>query len=196
MSDEAGGEAKRSESEGSGVALTAASSERVRVVFLRTLAETGSDRQALEAARMRRADLRRLMAEDSGFAEDVQDAREEYADRLEEAAHARAVSGWDEEVYQLGQKVGTVKRFDGRLLEKLLEGARPAKYRSGFAGGGPVVVMVDRRGERLSAEAWSEAYPAKVNSIGEGSGEGDRGLSGREGAVERCVTPPHPDPLA
>jgi len=47
----------------------------------------------------------------------------------ESEAHERAVEGWDEPVYQRGAQVGSIRRFDNRLLEFLLKADNPGKYR-------------------------------------------------------------------
>jgi hypothetical protein len=53
------------------------------------------------------------------------------------AAHARAVEGWQEPVYQQGKLCGSVPRYDGRLLEMLVKGDHPqyADRRDGVNAG-------------------------------------------------------------
>ena len=63
-----------------------------------------------------------------GFREELQEANEEYCDRLEEEARRRAVDGVVKNVYHFGRVVGHETQHSDRLLIKLLEGARPGKY--------------------------------------------------------------------
>jgi len=132
--------------------------------YLRVLAETGSDRKARKVCNVGPTEVRKFLAESEAFAVAVADSRAEYADRLEEEADRRAREGWDENVYQMGALVGTVRKYDGRLMEKLLEGARPEKYRPNAGGSSSTVVFIERPAETLEPERWREAYPATVRS--------------------------------
>lgn len=53
--------------------------------------------------------------------------------RRADVAHKRAVDGWEEPVFQRGEQVGVIRRFDNRLLQFLLESDDPAKYRPAAA---------------------------------------------------------------
>ena len=44
------------------------------------------------------------------------------------AAETRAEEGWDEPVFWRGVQVGTVRRFDNRLLERMLASRDPARF--------------------------------------------------------------------
>jgi hypothetical protein len=76
--------------------------------------------------RVRRAHYRWLEVPE--YAEAFRATVPQVVELLEAAAWVRAVDGWDEPVYQGGQMVGTVKRFDGGLLKFLLRGNIPDKY--------------------------------------------------------------------
>lgn len=90
--------------------------------------------------------------QDEEFAAELESAKAEAGDRLEEEARKRAVEGWEEPVYQHGQRAvewidkhgkivspddpnrirtvpATVLKKSERLLELLLKGAKPEKYR-------------------------------------------------------------------
>lgn len=51
------------------------------------------------------------------------------ADYLESCAIERATIGWEEPVFYQGDECGRVRRFDGGLMQFLLRGAKPEKYR-------------------------------------------------------------------
>lgn len=65
-----------------------------------------------------------------GFREELEAANEEYCDRLEEEARRRGVDGVESAIYHQGVVVGKERLYSDRLLIKLLEGARPGKYKS------------------------------------------------------------------
>lgn len=52
-----------------------------------------------------------------------------YRDDLEDEARRRAFHGVEEPVWYKGEEVGTVTRYSDRLMEVLLRGERPAKFR-------------------------------------------------------------------
>lgn len=56
-------------------------------------------------------------------------AQEHYRDSLEAEARRRAFEGVDKPVFYKGKKVATVKEYSDRLLELLLRGERPEKFR-------------------------------------------------------------------
>jgi len=57
-------------------------------------------------------------------------------------AHERAVEGWEEPVYYLGDVVGAVRKFDNRLLEFWLKADDPTRFRESAAGGNVNAVQV------------------------------------------------------
>lgn len=54
---------------------------------------------------------------------------ERYRDDLEAEAHRRAFSGTEEGVWYKGELVGTETKYSDRLMEVLLRGERPEKFR-------------------------------------------------------------------
>ena len=70
--------------------------------------------------------------EDGTYADDFcvrwEQAYEDGADVLEDAAHRRAVHGVEKPVYQGGVMVGTVTEYSDTLLGLALRGKRPARY--------------------------------------------------------------------
>lgn len=77
--------------------------------------------------------------------------RDAILQRLEGAAVAKAIEGWEEPVYQGGKLVGTILRRSDRLHEKLLDAHDPARYNpqptataGGQAGaGGPIAIQIN-----------------------------------------------------
>lgn len=69
------------------------------------------------------------------------------ADYLESVAIERAAVGWEEPVFYKGDECGTVRRFDGGLMQFLLRGAKPEKYKQSAeltgVGGGPIQAKLE-----------------------------------------------------
>lgn len=65
---------------------------------------------------------------DPEFLAAFHEATEDGADLIEDEAVRRAVEGCTEPVYQGGELVGHKQVYSDRLMEKLLDGYRPAKY--------------------------------------------------------------------
>jgi hypothetical protein len=69
------------------------------------------------------------------------------ADYLESVAIERASIGWEEPVFYQGAECGRVRRFDGGLMQFLLRGAKPEKYKQSTeltgAGGGPIQAKLE-----------------------------------------------------
>jgi hypothetical protein len=115
--------------------------------FLEAYAKCGNVSEACrETGFNRRVHYTRL-ASDEQYARDFADAQEQANDVLEAEARKRAVDGWDEPVFQGGAQVGVVHKYSDTLLQFLLKGDRPKKFREQHAiehtgpGGGPVKVM-------------------------------------------------------
>jgi hypothetical protein len=103
--------------------------------FLRALGRYGTVTKAQEEVAAEfgvlpsRLRISRWVRKDERFRKLFVLASEEYADRLEEAARERAVEGWEEPVYQRGELVGSVRKYSDPLLQMLLKGAKPQRYR-------------------------------------------------------------------
>jgi hypothetical protein len=132
-------------------------------VYVESLRLSGNVAVACQAAKVSRGEVRDAMSKSEAFALACQDAVDEYADRLEAEADRRARVGWEEPVYQMGKLVGSKRVYDSRLMEKLLEGAKPAKYRPGMGGPAAALVFVERQGAALSEVEWARRHdPTKV----------------------------------
>jgi hypothetical protein len=94
----------------------------------------------------------------SMFARAFLTADEMRIDRIEAEMHRRAIEGWDEPVFHRGRQVGTIRRFDSRLLEVLAKAAKPLKYRDNIkvdtkiSGG---VLLIPATTQTLTAEEWA-----------------------------------------
>ena len=120
-------------------------------VFLAAFRRIGNITLAAQAANIDRILHYRWMREDPNYPQMFADAQDEAVEVLEAEAVRRGVYGWEEEVtwqghisyhYQRNPKTGknekvpvTVRRYDGALLQFLLRGARPQKYRERYVPG-------------------------------------------------------------
>ena len=82
-----------------------------------------------------------------------EEAMADFKESIEMEAYRRAVLGWDEEVYQQGEFVGTMRKFDSRMLELYLKRHIP-EYKEKFevahhAIGGTLAVPI-----KQSEEEW------------------------------------------
>jgi hypothetical protein len=88
--------------------------------FLQALAKTGSVGRAARSLNMDPSVAYRRARDEEEFAKRMEEAKaqgkEVHLGRLEDEIDRRGVDGWEEPVYQGGQKVGTVRRFSDNLL--------------------------------------------------------------------------------
>ena len=68
------------------------------------------------------------LEEDSNYAEAFRKVRVQAGEYLEGVGVDRATKGWLEPVYYQGARCGSVRRYDGGLLQFLLRGLLPEKY--------------------------------------------------------------------
>jgi hypothetical protein len=69
-----------------------------------------------------------LMARDDVFRQEVEAAIEEANAKVELEIHRRAVEGYEEPVFYMGEVVGSIRKWSDRLLELRAKGALPDKY--------------------------------------------------------------------
>lgn len=100
------------------------------------LAESGNVTLAAQAANIERSTAYDRRNSNEVFAVLWDDAMEQAADLLEAEARRRAYDGWDEPVYgRLAGKdagegqIGLVRKYSDSLMQTLLRGAKPEKYR-------------------------------------------------------------------
>jgi hypothetical protein len=118
------------------------------MAFLAALREVPSISRAAKAAGIRRELHYRRVKKDPAYAAAFQESWEMGVSSLESSAIERAQLGVKEPQYWKGKVVGYVTRYPEGLMQFLLRGALPKKYREqvsheiGGAGGGPVSVEV------------------------------------------------------
>lgn len=97
--------------------------------FLAAYARVGTVLHAAEMAKISREMHRLWLQNDPEYAAAFEEAKAMFAERLEREALRRAVEGVEEPIYQNGQLVGTRLRHSDKLLELLLKGHLPSRYR-------------------------------------------------------------------
>lgn len=89
--------------------------------FLLLIQNTGMLQRSARQAGVSPSTVRSHLKTDPTFKAAYEEARQDYIEQVEREAHRRAIDGWDEEVYQQGEYVGTVRKFDSRILELMLK---------------------------------------------------------------------------
>lgn len=132
-----------------------------KLAFLKAYARLGTITHAAEAAGINRDTHSDWLRKDPDYAEAFEEAKAAFAERLEHEAIRRAVEGYEEPVFQGGELVGTRLRYSDRLMELLLKGHLPDKYRERqeirISGGDPIRVVLhtlpEEQLQRLAEEA-------------------------------------------
>ena len=152
------------------MAKSTAWTKRARKRFLEEFRKTANATAAAAFAGIPRSTAYDQRHRDPIFAAEWTEAEEEAADTLEAEAQRRAVEGVLEPVFYLGQEVGHIRKYSDRLLELLLKGHKPTKFRENLsaeitgAGGGPIQYSNLDRANRLAtlmAEAKKRRDDAK-----------------------------------
>jgi hypothetical protein len=136
---------------------------------LEALAAGWSVTHAAQRAGVARQRLYERRRADERFAAAWEEALEQGTDALEDEARRRAVDGWDEPVFQRGELVGHVRRYDSRLLEMLLRARDPARFRESMQvnAGGEVTFVLDSLLERARRLEAPQPVPLADAQIGE-----------------------------
>lgn len=103
--------------------------DRARARFIEVLRETCNVSDAARAANIERSTPYKWRDADPDFFAQWVEAEEYAADRLEREAWRRAVEGIDKPVIHLGVITDTFKEYSDRMLEILLKGHRPNKFK-------------------------------------------------------------------
>ena len=160
---------------------------RRKVIFLRALAVRGITRDGCVASGVARGTADHWRANDEWFDELFGYAVAEACDNLEAEAHRRAVEGVDEPVIYQGmpttvtgedgrQRMLTVKRYSDSLLQLLLKGNMPDKYRENakvdvsHSAAGGVLIVPGGIGAAEWATAAAEQQAKYAGSTGEDKG--------------------------
>lgn len=100
--------------------------------------------------------FRDLRNRDPKFARRWDDALEAATAEVEMELHRRAVLGWDEPVYQRGERVGTVRKYSDRLLELRAKALMPNYRDRSTVDSNLNLKAEDRPLTRAEAEALAE----------------------------------------
>ena len=93
----------------------------LRIKFVDVYRQCGLLNRSAAAIAVSPGTVRAARKEDSDFDAAVKQAYEDFRESLEAEAFRRAVSGWDEEVFQKGECVGTRHVCSDRILELMLK---------------------------------------------------------------------------
>jgi len=97
--------------------------------ILEGIAEHGNPTRVCREFKVNRRTVYEWRHNDPLFCQRWEEAIELSADVLEAEAQRRAVEGYERPIYQRGELIGHETMYSDRLLEFLLKGAIPSKYR-------------------------------------------------------------------
>lgn len=103
--------------------------EQRQLEFLSYLADSGLLTDACSLANITASTVRKYRKRDTNFDNACKLAIERSSDKLEMEARRRALEGIDEPVFYQGDVVGYVRKYSDSLLQFLLRGNRPEKFR-------------------------------------------------------------------
>jgi len=112
-----------------GERMTAKERLAAQEAFLASYAKGHSITKSCEAARINRDTLYAWKEHDEPFFLRFNQAKEQGDDCVRDEIRRRGIEGWDEEVYQLKEYVGTVRKYSDRMLEMMAKARMPAEYR-------------------------------------------------------------------
>ncbi len=114
-----------------------------RKPFLEIYAKNGNIRKSSDLMGIGSMTVRVAMKRDPEFREQVNLAYQDYADTIEEEARRRAVDGIPRNKYFRDQLLETETEYSDRLLEMLLKGAKPERYRDRVDVSGKIETTID-----------------------------------------------------
>lgn len=103
-------------------------------VFLKAFRVCGNIKMAAEAAKWDKAMHYRLMRKDPKYRALFEEAKKAAVEILEDEAQRRAVHGVNKPIYWQGEEVGQELVYSDSLLQFLLRGEKPEKYRDRYQG--------------------------------------------------------------
>lgn len=147
--------------------------DRARIVYLESLERTGMVGLSAKACGVTHRQINRVFKKDEAFAEACQEALCAYRDRIEAEAHRRAVEGVEKGVWYRGARVGTEQEYSDSLMQTLLKGNRPEKYRDRLDVAATVVagVMVANVAPKASTRGDSKQEWADGDEVIDVDGE-------------------------
>jgi hypothetical protein len=164
-------------------------------LFLRAFAHRGNIGEGIKAAMVSRSAVN-AWREKEWFEVLFQAALDESTDRIEAEAFRRAVDGYDEPVVWQGmistvvdpltgqEKFLTVRKYSDALMQTMLKGARPEKYRDNHHvehSGAPAGVLIVPG--PIDPESWAKA--AKEQQAKYAGNEGDAPAGPAPGSTPR-----------
>lgn len=94
--------------------------------FLQFYALTGQLQKSAQEVGVAASTVRSLRKKDPDFDAAMTEAQEDFKEAVEREVLRRAVMGWDEPVYQKGELVGEVRKYDSNLLALLIKKLDPS----------------------------------------------------------------------
>lgn len=128
-------------------------------LFLESLAQNGNVTQAARVAGWKYPTIaEELRKEDPDFDRAWFDAKRQANDSLVAEARRRAVEGVQEPVFYKGEMIGSVTKYSDKLLETLLKGEMPEKFRDMEKTGDerPGVLVIPRSPTTVDINDWEE----------------------------------------
>jgi hypothetical protein len=146
--------------------------ERQVNLFLKSLATTGRVGESIQAAGLNRSTVFALKRSDHVFAEQWQEAMDTYCDMLEAEIERRAVAGWDEPVFHMGEVCGYKRKFSDTLLlakaKRHIPEYRDTQTKIDVGSGGVIVTVAPPTG--TDAQAIEDEWRRKFRAQGEAAG--------------------------
>lgn len=102
--------------------------KEAQLVFLEEFASHANKSTAAKCANVSLGLIDYALDKSPRFRKLYEYAEQIAADKIDEEMHRRAIEGYERAVYQDGEKVGTIKKYSDRLLERLAEAHKPDKY--------------------------------------------------------------------
>lgn len=143
--------------------------------FLLKLEATASITRACKLAKVGRRTVYDWIEADEEFEKDLEKSKRIGIDALEDEAVRRAMEGYTKPVYHGGKKVGTIREYSDALLQLLLKGNLPERYKDRFSGelsgqgGGPIKTHHTKDEidwEQVPTEVLQALYNARKSSNG------------------------------
>jgi hypothetical protein len=106
-------------------------------LFLEAYAETCHLGRAAQLAGIGRVTHYRWLEKSPSYAAAFAKRKRQAGEYMEDEAVRRAAKGWTEPVFYQGAKCGSIRRYDGGLMQFLLRGLLPEKYGSKTEISGP-----------------------------------------------------------
>jgi hypothetical protein len=130
--------------------------------FLTALSTTGIVKSACEIAEVSRDTANAWRRDDKEFTLAWNKALDIAADRVEAEVVRRAVDGVEKDVYYQGKVVGQVREYSDRMLELLIKGLKPEKFREKAIPDTQIVIEIKGKEE---IEALREKHPWRDRAI-------------------------------